>query len=288
MVQSMTAFARCQQEGEWGSVNWELRSVNHRYLELAFRLPESLRELESELRSVVKAKLGRGKLECCLHYQASQSSQSKAIINQSLLQAVMDGYHQVAVATEQRGHPRPMELLRWPGMLSVEEQWDESMKQAIIDSFKVAIDDLVRVRQEEGQALASLLKQRLEAIDESLTQLRPLLTGLVDSLRKKIVDRVSQLQVDVDNQRLEQEVAMLAQKADVNEEVDRLDTHLSEVAKLISSDKVVGRRLDFLMQELNREANTLASKANEPTVSSIAVNIKVLIEQMREQIQNIE
>lgn len=288
MIQSMTAFARVQKQSDWGSVSWEVRTVNHRYLEVSFRMPEMLRELESELRKLAAASLGRGKVECHLSFNASKEMKSQANINHSLLQAILDGYQQVASATEQRGHPRPMELLRWPGILNVEEQWDDEIKAVIIDAFNLCLQDLVSTRENEGLALKTLLEQRINAIKDELLQLRPLLTDLVAKQRQKIIERFNQLQLEVDNQRLEQEVVLLAQKADVNEEVDRLDTHLTEVSRLLSGTKVMGRRLDFLMQELNREANTLASKANEPGVSSIAVNIKVLIEQMREQIQNIE
>lgn len=287
MIRSMTAFAHVEHAGPKVTLAWELRSVNHRYLELGFWLPDTFRDLEGQLRERVRQQLARGKLDCTLQYQ-EQAGTRQLALNTERVRELVDAAQAIAQLMEQPAPLNPMEVLAWPGVLTGNEVDLQALRQTALETFAKALDDLQKGRLREGEQLSALLTDRLQSIVEEVTQLRELLPGMLAHQRQRIIDRFNELRLELNPQRLEQELVLLAQKTDVTEELDRLLTHVREVGLVLQSDAPVGRRLDFLMQELNREANTLASKAFDPGSTQVAVNIKVLIEQMREQIQNIE
>ncbi len=287
MTRSMTAFARQEAEHPWGSLSWEIRSVNHRYLEPHLRLHENLRELEGPLRDKLRKSLSRGKVECTLRFHAEAQNQ-QLTVNEDFARQVVAAAEQVAGLTGQAEPLNALELLRWPGVLQDTKLDMELVKKAALELFDQALDDLHEGRAREGAELASLIEQRLSAISDIVVDVRTKLPQILQAQRDNLKSRLAELTEDLDASRLEQEMVILAQKADVDEEMDRLNTHVQEVRRVLKQKGPIGRRLDFLMQELNREANTLSSKSIVTDTTQSAVELKVLIEQMREQIQNIE
>ena len=287
MTSSMTAFARVQVQENWGSLVWEIRSVNHRYLEPHFRLPEQAREIEPGLREVLRKQLNRGKVECSLRLQLAEGTQ-KLNVNEAVLEDVQKAVNKVETWFINASGVNPLEILRWPGVMENEEANLAPVHAAALEGFKEAITQLKNMRQREGTELKQFILTRLDNISEEVTNIRGILPTLIQAQRQKILDRLEEAKADLDPERLEQEMIILAQKMDVDEELDRLDTHVQEVRRTLDKKGGIGRRLDFLMQELNREANTLSSKSINAGLTQSAVNLKVLIEQMREQIQNIE
>ena len=284
---SMTAFAHQRGEYPWGSVTWELRSVNHRYLELSFKLPESWRQLEPSLRDALRSKLQRGKVECALRVQ-QQNQQQSLQLNDALANQILDAANSLKAHIAHTAPFNILELLRWPGVLEPQTLDNDTLSKQLLEGFHTALDEHIATRQREGDALAQLIEQRLASISNIVTDLRSKIPSIVTAQRDKLQQRLAELQVELDPNRLETEIALIAQKADVDEELDRLDTHVKEVRRVLKKGGAIGRRLDFFMQELNREANTLSSKAVVAESTQAAVELKVLIEQMREQIQNIE
>ena len=282
MIRSMTAFSR----HEYGAAVWEIRSVNHRYLDVSFRMPEKLRHLETDLKSQFKDKVQRGKIECSLKINAGELK-TRVSINQDLVQDLDQAMSQVAAITGMEDRGDILSLLRWPDVLTIEESGDELITEAQ-QSFTLAVDQLVEMREREGKELASLLDSRLVDIETTVEKLREETPAIIAHQHEKLLKRLDDIDVEVEQGRVEQELVILAQKLDVTEELDRLVTHVLEVRRNLEADEPVGRRLDFLMQELNREANTLSSKAAAASTTMQAVDLKVSIEQMREQIQNIE
>lgn len=287
MVHSMTAFARVEQNGAYGTLSWELRSVNHRYLEPLLRLPDTLREVEATVRETLRNGLSRGKVECTLKLTES-STESGLQVNQERAQQLIQAAEQIAQQIQQPAALNPMDVLAWPGVLTTQSVDSQALNSAAIELFNSALLQLKESRAREGADLARLISERLDAIQTEVSLLRDLVPQMLEQQRQKILTRCQEMQVELDVQRLEQELVLLAQKSDVAEELDRLSTHISEVHRVLKTGGAIGRRLDFLMQELNREANTLGSKAFDTRSTQAAVNIKVLIEQMREQVQNIE
>lgn len=287
MVQSMTAFARVEQNGAYGTLSWELRSVNHRYLEPHLRLPDTLREVEGTVREALRNGLSRGKVECTLKLTESSSEQSLHV-NQERAQQLILAAEQISQLIAQPAALNPLEVLAWPGVLSTQSVDSQAINSAAIELFRSALTQLKESRGREGADLARLISERLDAIQNEVVVLRELVPQMLELQRQKILSRCQEMEVELDPQRLEQELVILAQKSDVAEELDRLATHITEVHRVLKAGGAIGRRLDFLMQELNREANTLGSKAIDTRSTQAAVNIKVLIEQMREQVQNIE
>lgn len=290
---SMTGFARQEAKYPWGTLIWEVRSVNHRYLEPHFRLPDFIRELEPALREQLRKSLSRGKVEATFSYQLGGTDTSQELtINPTLLKQVtsaIDSVNDVLSRTNADiAAVNPLELLRWPGMLTDNDIDRDELLNASLDLFKQALNTLVENRAREGDELKGLIEQRLQGIDSQVAQVRAILPGILQAQRQKLLEKLESLKVELDNDRLEQEMVYLAQKTDVDEELDRLDTHVTEVRRTLKQKSSVGRRLDFLMQELNREANTLSSKSIVTDTTQAAIELKVLIEQMREQIQNIE
>lgn len=288
MVYSMTAFSRCELSTDRGNLAWEIRSVNHRYLEPSLRLPETFRDLEGPLRERVRKQLGRGKVECTLRFNPASQTAGDLSINQSLVEQIIAASQQLSLKLVNAAPVNPLELLAWPGVLGSTEQDDSGLIEQARGLFDKALEELKAQRAREGAELAKLLEERLDAIAERVATLRAMMPELLIAHRQKLLDRINELGLDVDSQRVEQEVVMLAQKIDVAEELDRLDTHIIEARRVLAGSEAMGRRLDFLMQEFNREANTLGSKAIDSRSTQAAVDMKVYIEQMREQVQNIE
>jgi uncharacterized protein (TIGR00255 family) len=287
MIHSMTAFARAELAGELGTLSWEIRSVNHRYLEPHLRLPEAFRDLEGAVREALRKGLSRGKVECTLRFAEDTAGRSMQVDTDRARQLIAAA-ESVAALISQPAPLNPLEILAWPGVLVGDAADPQALNSAALRLFHQALDELKAGRLREGEDLARLIGERLDSITEETATLRAQVPHMLAAQRQKILDRCAEMRAELDPQRLEQEMVMLAQKSDVAEELDRLSTHVSEVQRVLKSGGAAGRRLDFLMQELNREANTLGSKAFDPRSTQAAVNLKVLIEQMREQVQNIE
>lgn len=287
MIHSMTAFARAEQAGANGTLSWELRSVNHRYLEPHLRLPEAFRDLEGAVREALRNGLSRGKVECTLRFSDDNAGKALQVDLERAAQLVAAA-ESVANLIKQPAALNPLEVLGWPGVLVAAAADPQALNQSALGLFTQALTELKNGREREGAELAKLLNERLDSILEQVVALRELVPQMLAGQRQKILDRCAEMQAELDPQRLEQELVLLAQKSDVAEELDRLSTHVSEVRRVLKAGGQAGRRLDFLMQELNREANTLGSKAFDTRSTQAAVNLKVLIEQMREQVQNIE
>ena len=287
MILSMTAFARADHEGLAGSFYWEIRSVNSRYLELHFRLPDSLKSIEGGLRDAIRAKLTRGKVECNLKFIANTGQQELAI-NEALVSQLNQAADQVHALIGPGNALDALEILKWPGVLSQPQLDMGQVKTDALQGFDSALTDLVNMREREGTALKGFIEQRMAGIDEEVSKVKAILPEILQAQRESLLKRLRDVQIKVDEERFEQEMVILLQKADVDEELDRLQAHLQEVGRILKQGGAIGRRLDFMMQELNREANTLSSKSISHLTTQIAVQLKVLIEQMREQIQNIE
>jgi len=288
MLHSMTAFARTEREGPWGRLVWELRSVNHRYLELAFKLPEETRRFEPDIRAAVGRRLGRGKVDCALKLAPPDSGEASLALDEALIDELIT----LAVTVDRHlAEPSPvraLDLMRWPGVVRAHELDADSLKAPLLGALDACLDDLVAVRAGEGNRLGETIVARTAKARGLVGALEQDVPAIIKVMLERFRTRISDLGVDVDEGRLEQECALLAQRLDVAEEIDRLKAHLDEVDDVIAKGGPCGRRLDFLMQELNREANTLGSKSAHLETTSAAVDLKVLIEQMREQIQNIE
>lgn len=287
MTRSMTGFARHECRFEWGNVTWEIRSVNHRYLEPHFRLPDNLKALEPNLRDQLRKRLGRGKVEVALQYQAQEPTEALDL-NQALLEKLTKASAVVAEQLPNSAPLNPLEVMRWPGVIQQASLDFETMQSDALTGFAEAVTKLIEQRGREGSELQTLIETRLATISELIAKVRVLMPQILTNQKQRILDKIDALKVEVDQGRLEQELVYLAQKSDVDEELDRLDTHITEVKHCFKQTTPIGRRLDFLMQEFNREANTLSSKSTVSDTTQIAVELKVLIEQMREQVQNIE
>lgn len=288
MTHSMTAFARVQQQLDAGVFCWEIKSVNHRYLDVSFRLPEAFRFIETSLRSLMRDKVSRGKLECQLKFQATTASSQAMQINEKLVDQLLATGNQLAATKAIANDLSLSTLLTWPGVIELTQLDIESLGKQAEQLFVEALTQLIDVRKIEGSALKRHIDVRLEKMDIEIKKSMQEVSTLAGQMRDKLLTRLNGLQLEVETARVEQELALLVARADVSEELDRLQIHVKEVAKTLHSKEATGRRLDFLMQELNREANTLSSKSDSITLTQSAVEMKVLIEQMREQIQNIE
>ena len=288
MMLSMTSFSRQQLEQEWGSLTWEIRSVNHRYLEVSLRLPDLFRGLENSIRGAVRKKLSRGKIECQLRYKAGESFQSELHLNRALIQKLIQANMEIERLSGASTVLNSTEILRWPGVIQDQEFDITAIEKPAFELFVDALEDLVASRQREGEELKGFIQKRIDSIRKIVSTVKTAMPEILAAQRQNLADKLDALKADLEPSRLEQEITLLAQKADVDEELDRLVSHLNEVERVISSTGQKGRRLDFLMQELNREANTLSSKSIVAETTLSAVELKVLIEQMREQIQNVE
>lgn len=286
-VHSMTAFARRDARTPWGDLAWEVRSVNHRYLDIGRKLPDPLRGLEPAMREAVAARVKRGKVDLMLSYQPSATSGELAL-DEDLLRRLVDLAHRVEVLAHNVASLSTADLLNWPGVVKTAPVDEEALQKAALALLGEALDDLVAARAREGARLADLIGDRLDRMAALVAEVRAILPELVPAFRRRLEERLGELRDQLEPGRLEQEIVLFAQKADVTEELDRLEAHIKEVRHILAKGGAVGRRLDFLMQEFNREANTLGSKATDLRLTNAAVELKVLIEQVREQVQNIE
>jgi len=289
MINSMTGFARREASGPWGQLACELRSVNHRYLEPGFRLPEELRGLEGELRQTLAKLLRRGKVDCTIHLRSARQAERELRLDEAALARVLERAREVASrAGGSSMSLDPLDVLRWPGVLQDSPPDSDALAAACRALFAETARELAAARTREGVRLREFVLQRLEALGVLVATARTRAPELRERLRARLQTRLAELGATVEPARFEQEVVLLLQRADVDEELDRLDAHLGEIRRVVDGDEAAGRRLDFLMQELNREANTFASKSQEIDSTRLAVDMKVLIEQLREQVQNIE
>ncbi|KTC98904.1 YicC/YloC family endoribonuclease [Legionella erythra] len=288
MTQSMTAFARAQAQVEATTLCWEIRSVNHRYQDISFRLPEIFRFLENDLRHVLREQCSRGKFECQLKLTDNAGQAQSIAINHSLLDSLLETGDKLAAEKHLANDLTLSALLSWPGIVQVAQPDAENLASQVKDLFAQTVKALITARMAEGEALEHYLQLRLKKMHDEVDKARMAVSVSMDDTRDKLSTRLHALQLDIDQTRVEQEIALMLTRMDVSEELDRLTTHLLEVARVLSNTEASGRRLDFLMQELNREANTLGSKSDSIELTQCAIEMKVLIEQMREQIQNIE
>jgi len=289
MTRSMTAFTRQEIKTEWGVLNWELRTVNHRFLEIYVRLPEDMRVLETAVRERIGARLSRGKVDCMLRFEpVANAEHTRLALNKGLIQLLLDASKEVEGMLKNPGQIRSLDILRWPGVLQVVETDLDQLQNEALKLLDISLDELNLNRQREGKKMNEIIHQRCSAIREQVVHARQRLPEVSENQRRKLLNRLEELKSELDMTRLEQEMAYMAQKIDIAEELDRLEVHVEEVQRVLQQDEPVGRRLDFLMQELNREANTLGSKSADTQTTRASVEMKVLIEQMREQIQNIE
>ena len=287
MIRSMTAFARQEVKRPWGTAAWELRSVNQRYLETYIRLPEQLRSLEPVIRERLRQRLTRGKVECNLRFDLSSNAQSGLSMNEDLAKQLVAAANWVKNYSHE-GEINPLEILRWPGVMSAQEQDLDTISEELLAALDDTITAFIDAREREGAALKTLIEQRLDGVTEEVRKVRAQMPDILLWQRERLQSKLDDAQIQVDPNRLEQELILLAQRIDVAEELDRLDAHVKETHNILKKKEAVGRRLDFMMQEFNRESNTLASKSINADITSSAIELKVLIEQMREQIQNIE
>jgi len=288
MLSSMTGFARAVAETPFGTLTCELRTVNHRYLDVQFRLPEELRPKEIDLRNRISDSLKRGKVECSLHLRRVSSGEGKLTLNKELVRQIGERVSEIARLLPETRSVDPVDVLRWPGVVSEPEVDTDPLFAAASTLVDEALSSMQQMRESEGARIADMLTSRLDEIAGIATKVRKRMPEVLAAVRIRQKERIDKLDVEADPARLETELALIAQKLDVDEELDRLESHVSEVTAALQKNEPVGRRLDFLMQELNREANTLGSKSADTETTTAAVDLKVLIEQMREQIQNIE
>jgi uncharacterized protein (TIGR00255 family) len=284
----MTGFARQSAESELGALTWELRAVNHRYLDLQFKIPEDLRAHEQALRQQVSARLQRGKVECALYFRRGFDENAELVLDRDLVRVLAARLADINKLVGDAGTVNPIDILRWPGVVQAMQTDSEPLFAEAAELLDVAVAALAEMRASEGERIAEMIRSRCTDINAIAAQMRVRMPEILASARCKQRERIDKLDVEADDDRLEMELALVAQKLDVDEELDRLESHVKEISATLDKDEPVGRRLDFLMQELNREANTLGSKSGDTETTRAAVELKVLIEQMREQIQNIE
>ena len=287
MIYSMTAFARLEVKKDWGDAVWEIRSVNQRYLENFFRLPEQFRGLENTLREKLRQSLTRGKIECSLRIETKKQTNAELNLNKELANQVIQSLQWIKVQAGE-GEINLTDVLRYPGVVEAQEQDLDAISQDLLTAFDDLLKDFIAMRGREGEKLNDIIQQRLDAIAVEADKVRSQMPTVLQWQRERLLQRFEDAQVNLDPQRVEQEMILLAQRIDVAEELDRLQMHVKETTNILKKGGAVGRKLDFMMQELNRESNTLASKSINADITASAVELKVLIEQMREQIQNLE
>ena len=287
MIYSMTAFAHLEIKKEWGNAVWEIRSVNQRFLETYFRLPEAFRHLEMGLRERLRNSLTRGKVECSLRVELAQASNNKIALNNDYAEQVIASLKTLqGIAGE--GEINLVDVLRYPGVVDAQSQDLDQITQDLLAGFEQILADFIAMRGREGENLQAIIQQRLDSIAEIAQRVQQQMPEVLQWQKDRLQQRFEELNLQLDPQRLEQEMVLTAQRVDVAEELDRLQLHVKETSSILKKGGAVGRKLDFMMQELNRESNTLASKSINADITNSAVELKVLIEQMREQIQNLE
>lgn len=288
MIHSMTGYATGARELTFGVLNVELRSVNHRYLDLQFRMPDDLRAIESQLRERLTAKLSRGKVECRISFAATAGNAQLPDLDEALLQQLIALNTRVRHALPAAAELRVADILRWPGMLGAETLPIEELRTACSDLVESVLADFMTSRAREGEKLRAMLAERARTMEQRVAEVKPRMPEVLAAFQEKLSTRLKEALASSDDERVRQEVVLFANRIDVDEELTRLATHIGELKRILDQGGVVGKRLDFLMQELNREANTLGSKSVDIAVTQAAMGLKLLIEQMREQVQNIE
>ncbi len=288
MIKSMTAYGRAEDSGEWGEASCEIRSVNHRYLEMSVRLPEELRPLEQTIRDRISKQLKRGKVDCNIRFEQRETFKDALPVNQELLSKIIETAEITNTKLKNAAAINPLELLRWPGVLDKDAPDPEAISAPLLKLVDQTLIAVVETREREGEKTKKMILDRCLAAKEIVARVREQMPTILEGIREKLTLRVQELNTELNSERLEQELLLLTQKMDVAEEMDRLDAHIDEVQRVLEQSDAVGRRLDFLMQEMNRESNTLGSKSAHLDTTNSSVDLKVLIEQMREQIQNIE
>ncbi|VAW72711.1 Protein YicC [hydrothermal vent metagenome] len=288
MTRSMTAFANCSDEQDWGTCVWEIRSVNHRYLDIQIKLPEELRSIENNIRNRFASHVKRGKLECVLRCKPSQNQQTEICVNEDYASAIIRACTSISKTLHQPSEMNAIEVLKWPGVVEASQVDFTQLARGALNLFDSALESLCETRQSEGVRLQQMLEERLLAMRQIVKGERQRRPQIVQQTRDKLIKKLEALNASYDKDRFEQEMVYLAQKMDVDEELDRLESHFTEIEDIFKRDEPVGRRLDFIMQEFNREANTLGAKSTDIETTQASVELKVLVEQMREQVQNIE
>ena len=288
MLRSMTAFARIESQHDQGAVQWEIRSVNHRYLDVNLRLPEDLRRLDPKVRERIGARLKRGKVDCTLRVLTNPAQAGGLSVDGDLAARVAGAAQSVANLLPNPAPVNPVDILRWPGVVQAPSPDPERIERIVLDALDRALSDLAGMREREGARIDAMIRERLDDLEVEVRRVRELLPIVVQAFGDRMRARLAELGTALDEGRVEQELSLIAQRMDVAEELDRLEAHVEEIRATIEKTGPAGRRLDFLMQELNREANTLGSKSAAVATSRASVDLKVLIEQMREQIQNVE
>ena len=288
MIASMTAFGRTECNTDVGHIIWEIRTVNHRYLEISLRLPEELRMLESSIREHIATHISRGKIDCTLRYEPTLGEGNGLSLNAELIKALLDSANSITSMIPDPGKINPLDELRWPGVINRETPDPERIGGPLLQQLDETLATIIASRRREGEKIYKFIVERCASAERIVAGIKNKIPDFLSILRERMQSRAQELQIELDVDRLEQEILLLTQKYDVSEEMDRLETHIREVRRVLENKEPVGRRLDFLMQELNREANTLGSKSAHYDCTNASVELKVLIEQMREQIQNIE
>ena len=288
MIRSMTAFSRQEGDTENGHLIWELRSVNHRFSEVSLRLPEDCRFLEPKIREQIAKRVKRGKIDASLRFQTAAVAERPLELDKALVEKVAHATREIDQILYNAAPVSALEVLRWPGVLKAPEPSTEQLATDTLALLEEGLSELLETRAREGEKLKAVIEARCDAIEEQIKIVETRLPEIQQAARARLEKRLAEIKGELDPARVEQEIVLLANKSDVDEEIERLKAHIDEVRRVMAQDEPVGRRLDFLMQELNREANTLGSKSVHADTTNVSVELKVLIEQMREQIQNVE
>lgn len=288
MIHSMTAFAREQSQGEFGTLTCEIRSINHRYQEISLHLSESLRTFEAPVRELIRNTIKRGKLECSIRYRPTIAGDNSFLVNKPLVEALARASAEITGTLENPAPVSAADILRYPGVLEPKETDTSTLQQAVLSLVKATLNDLLAAREREGSELNRIFQERMDNMQAEMQKVRSRLPQVIKDAQERLTKRFTDAKVELDPARIEQEMVMFAQKIDIAEEIDRTETHINEIRRILKNGGAAGRRLDFLLQELNREANTMGSKSTDSVITHAAVEMKVLIEQVREQVQNVE
>lgn len=288
MVRSMTAYARTEHTHDWGKLDFDIRSINHRFLDITLKLPEILRPMEMTLRDLTARTVKRGKIDVTIRLTMQQDKQGTLLYDKNLARQLATTLHEIDKLIYNPAAVNPVEILQWPGVMDVETLILEDIQQDVQADMEQTLGELLQGREREGESLGRMIVQRCRQVEEIMQSLRAVMPEIQQAQRQRLSERLAEAELKVDVERLEQEMVYLLQKADIEEEIERIETHVAEVYRILEQDEAIGRRLDFLMQEFNRETNTIGSKSASKITTQASVDLKVLVEQMREQIQNIE
>ncbi|HTM63583.1 MAG TPA: YicC/YloC family endoribonuclease [Gammaproteobacteria bacterium] len=288
MIHSMTAFAREQSQGPWGTLTCEMRSINHRYLEVSLHLSEALRPFEGMIREKIRKMVKRGKIECSLRYRPGVDSDTAFVVNAQLVNQLVTACEEIRGSLKNPAPIPASDILRFPGVLETKETDQGTLQSEVMSLVEHTLKDLLAAREREGAELNKLFLERMDRMQTEMENVRTRLPQVMKDAQERLLKRFTDAKIELDPARVEQEMVMFAQKIDIAEEIERTETHIAEVRRVLKNGGAAGRRLDFLLQELNREANTMGSKSTDTIITHAAVEMKVLIEQVREQVQNIE